>query len=151
MGGRAQRLPPGAVAVAAEEATILPYLPPSSLLPRTCCIRYYCFPIKHLPSFLPSFLASFMPSFPSFIPFLPPFLPSFHPFWIYLFFDASPISNLKLCSDRLKSPVSGPRSRAVPMPHFITAAAWLEPASGCVIAGLSTWFRFPRIGFQRWD
>ena len=139
-GGRAQRL--GAVAVAAEDATVChsTFLLPS-LLPRTCCIKYYCFPRKHLSSFLPSFTPSILPSFLH--AFHPSFLHSFMPccltsFWIYLIFwriSASPISNLKLCSDRLKSPVSGPRSRAVPMPHFITAAAWLEPASGCVNAG----------------
>ena len=54
-----------------------PCLPPSfpflpCLLPRTCCFRYYCLPIKHLSSFLPDFLASLLPTF------IHCFLPSFH-------------------------------------------------------------------------
>lgn len=60
-GGRAQRL--GAVAVAAEDATVChsTFLLPS-LLPRTCCIKYYCLRIKHLVS-LPDLLASLLPWF----------------------------------------------------------------------------------------
>ena len=64
-----------------------PFLPPPSLLPRTCCIRYYRLPIKHLSSLLPSFIPSFLhPFLPYFLSscFLPCFLPSLLSGFIFL-------------------------------------------------------------------
>ena len=76
VGGRAHRLPPK---LWLSLRRMPPCLPPSfpflpCLLPRTCCFRYYCLPIKHLSSFLPDFLASLLPTF------IPSFLPSMRPF-----------------------------------------------------------------------
>ena len=79
---------------ALQDATFLP-LP--SLLPRTCCIRYYRLPIKHLSSWLPSFLASLLPSFlPSFLSFWNHvswcnFFLNVFSFWRKLFFFLAPL------------------------------------------------------------
>ena len=78
-GGRAQRHTPDAAPVASKDAAL-----PSSFLPclhpGTCCVRYYCLPIRlpcflsflDLLSFLHSFLSSFLLSvLPSFLHSLP--------------------------------------------------------------------------------
>ena len=77
VGGRAQRHTPDAAPVASKDAAL-----PSSFLPclhpGTCCVRYYCLPIRHLASLLP-----FLSIFSSFLPFfIPSLLPSFLPFFI---------------------------------------------------------------------